>query len=65
MLCDVVGRDAGQLQTDLAQQHGIMVRHYTKQELAGYVRISAGKPEHTDALLAALRSMEAQPSAAS
>ncbi len=37
---------------------GIMVRHYAKKELSGYVRISVGKPEHTDALQAALKRME-------
>ena len=33
------------------------VRHYAKPELKGYIRISVGKPEHTDAVLAALKSM--------
>jgi histidinol-phosphate aminotransferase len=30
------------------------VRHYAKKELSGYIRISVGRPEHTDAVLAAL-----------
>jgi histidinol-phosphate/aromatic aminotransferase/cobyric acid decarboxylase-like protein len=36
---------------------GIMVRHYAKKELSGFIRISVGKPEHTDALMAALDSL--------
>jgi len=31
-----------------------MVRHYAKKELSGYIRISVGKPEQTDVLIAAL-----------
>jgi histidinol-phosphate aminotransferase len=34
-----------------------MVRHYSKKELSGYIRISVGKPEHTDALVAALKAI--------
>ena len=41
----------------LAAEHGIMVRHYAKKELSGYVRISVGRPEDTQKLLAALRGM--------
>lgn len=58
ILCNVVGRDAKQLKDSLAKEYGIMVRHYAKKELAGYIRISAGKPEQTDALLKALRDIE-------
>lgn len=50
------GRDAKGLKDALAGQ-GIMVRHYAKKELSGYIRISVGKPEHTDALLAVLRKL--------
>lgn len=34
-----------------------MVRHYAKKELSGFIRISVGKPEHTDALMEALGSI--------
>ena len=51
------GKDAKQVKEDLAQQHGIMVRHYQKALLDGFVRISVGKPEQTDFLITALRSM--------
>ncbi|KAI5071047.1 hypothetical protein GOP47_0013298 [Adiantum capillus-veneris] len=32
-----------------------MVRHYDKKELRGFIRISVGKPEHTDALMKAFK----------
>eukprot|EP00195_Chlamydomonas_chlamydogama_P013067 CAMPEP_0202901950 /NCGR_PEP_ID=MMETSP1392-20130828/15494_1 /ASSEMBLY_ACC=CAM_ASM_000868 /TAXON_ID=225041 /ORGANISM="Chlamydomonas chlamydogama, Strain SAG 11-48b" /LENGTH=377 /DNA_ID=CAMNT_0049588615 /DNA_START=178 /DNA_END=1311 /DNA_ORIENTATION=+ len=50
------GRDAKALKDGLANR-GIMVRHYAKKELSGYIRISVGKPEHTDALIEVLKSM--------
>ena len=54
MLCKVVqGYDAKSVKTALAKQ-GIMVRHYAQHHLSGYVRISVGKPEQTDRLIAAL-----------
>ncbi len=58
ILCSVKGRDAKQLKDVLAKEYGIMVRHYAKKELSGFVRISAGKPEHTDELLKALQEIE-------
>ena len=36
---------------------GVMIRHYSKKELKGYVRVSVGMPEHTDALMACLNSL--------
>jgi histidinol-phosphate aminotransferase len=57
VLCKVTqGRDAKAIKDALAQA-GVMVRHYAKKELSGYVRVSVGKPEHTDALMAALRAL--------
>jgi hypothetical protein len=35
----------------------VQVRHYAKKELSGYIRISVGKPEQTDAVVAALKQM--------
>ncbi len=49
-------RDAKLVRDTLASA-GIMVRHYAKKELSGYIRVSVGKPEHTDALMVALRSI--------
>ncbi|KAG9142966.1 hypothetical protein Leryth_006223 [Lithospermum erythrorhizon] len=54
ILCEVtLGKDAKKLKEDLATM-GVMIRHYTKKELSGYVRVSVGKPEHTDALMRCL-----------
>jgi histidinol-phosphate aminotransferase len=54
ILCRVVGRDAKELQQAL-ECEGILVRYFNKPGLADCIRISAGKPEHTDALVEALR----------
>lgn len=48
------GRDAKQVK-DMLMAEGIMVRHYSKKELSGYIRVSVGKPEHTDVLQRALQ----------
>ncbi|XP_065621392.1 histidinol-phosphate aminotransferase, chloroplastic [Quercus suber] len=55
ILCEVAsGMDAKVLKEDLAKM-GVMIRHYNKKELRGYVRVSVGKPEHTDVLMECLR----------
>ncbi|GAA0141295.1 transaminase [Lithospermum erythrorhizon] len=55
ILCEVtLGKDAKKLKEDLATM-GVMIRHYTKKELSGFVRVSVGKPEHTDALMRCLK----------
>lgn len=41
------------VQEDLAKM-GVMIRHYNNKELKGYVRVSVGKPEHTDAFMKCL-----------
>ncbi len=51
------GRDAKAIKDALATQHGIMVRHYAKKELSGYIRVSVGRPEHTDKLIDALKKL--------
>ena len=51
-----VGRDAKDVK-DALMAEGIMVRHYAKKELSGYIRVSVGKPEHTDALQRALQKL--------
>jgi len=53
VLCRVVGRDAKALKEALARQ-GILVRYYAKPGLENCIRVSAGKPEQTAALLSAL-----------
>ena len=54
ILCRVVGRDAAQLKAWLSQEHGIFVRYFNKPGLSDHIRISVGRAEDTDALLAAL-----------
>ncbi|KAK7815918.1 histidinol-phosphate aminotransferase, partial [Quercus suber] len=55
ILCEVAsGMDAKVLKEDLAKM-GVMIRHYNNKELRGYVRVSVGKPEHTDVLMECLR----------
>ncbi|MBA0587777.1 hypothetical protein Gorai_000898 [Gossypium raimondii] len=55
ILCEVTsGMDAKKLKDDLSKM-GVMVRHYNKKELKGYIRVTAGKPEQTDALMECLR----------
>jgi len=56
ILCKVIARDAAQLKADLAQNHGILIRYFNKPGLSDHIRISVGKPEHTDALLKAFQS---------
>jgi len=53
-LCRVSGRDAARLKIDLAEKYGILVRYFNKPGLKDCIRISVGKPEHTDMLLEAL-----------
>ncbi|XP_030501409.2 histidinol-phosphate aminotransferase, chloroplastic isoform X2 [Cannabis sativa] len=55
ILCKVTsGMDAKKLKEDLAKI-GVMIRHYNSKELKGFVRVSVGKPEHTDILMDCLR----------
>jgi histidinol-phosphate aminotransferase len=53
VLCRVIDRDAKTLKEALAAR-GILVRHYAKPGLENCIRVSAGRPDQTDALLAAL-----------
>lgn len=54
VLCRVEGQDARELKAALATR-GILVRHYAKPGLENCIRVSAGRPEQTDALLEALK----------
>jgi histidinol-phosphate aminotransferase len=56
ILCRVVGRDARALKAAL-EAAGILVRYFSKPGLTDCIRISVGKPEHTDALMGALEAM--------
>jgi histidinol-phosphate aminotransferase len=53
VLFRVVGRDAAALKQALAQE-GILVRHFAKPGVDNCIRISAGRPQDTDRLVAAL-----------
>ncbi len=54
ILCKVIDQDAAQLKADLAQNHGILIRYFNKPGLDDHIRISVGKPQHTEALLTVL-----------
>ncbi|MFQ5933688.1 MAG: histidinol-phosphate transaminase [Dehalococcoidia bacterium] len=56
ILCQVLKGDARRLYEQL-QQRRILIRYFDTQGLRNFVRISAGKPEHTDAVVEALRSI--------
>jgi histidinol-phosphate aminotransferase len=50
---------AGRALWEALRRRGVLVRHYADPRLARHVRISAGRPEETDALLAALEAVAA------
>jgi len=54
IFCSVLNGKANELQQKL-QRKGILVRYFDKPMLRNSIRISVGKPEHTDALIKALR----------
>lgn len=53
ILCRVIDREAKALKQALEAQ-GILVRYFDKPGLQNCIRVSVGKPEQTDALVAAL-----------
>jgi len=53
ILCHVIGRQARDVHQELRRK-GISVRYFDTPRLTNCLRISVGKPEHTDALIAAL-----------
>ncbi|MDO8687432.1 MAG: aminotransferase class I/II-fold pyridoxal phosphate-dependent enzyme, partial [Dehalococcoidales bacterium] len=55
ILCEVLKGEARELRQKL-QNKGILIRGYFDQPLLrNFIRISVGKPEHTDALIKALK----------
>ncbi|MFC1933199.1 histidinol-phosphate transaminase [Chloroflexota bacterium] len=54
ILCSVLNGEAKELKQNL-QDKGILVRYFDQPLLRNYIRISVGKPEHTDALIKALQ----------
>lgn len=61
VLCWISHIEAAYLKTRLAQA-GILVRYFNKPGLQNCIRISVGKPEHTDVLVQALRQLETEDS---
>jgi histidinol-phosphate aminotransferase len=57
VLLRVLDRPAREVQRALADQ-GILVRYFDKPGLQDHLRISVGKPEHTDRLIQVLKAME-------
>lgn len=57
VLFRVEGRPAKDVARGL-RQRGVLVRYYARPDLSDYVRISAGRPEDTDRLVEALKSLE-------
>ncbi len=54
ILCSVLKGEARELHQKL-QSKGILVRYFDQPHLQNFIRISVGKPEHTDALIRALK----------
>jgi len=57
ILCKVVGKDAAELKTQLAQEHGIFIRYFNKTGLRDHIRISVGRPQDTDTFMEALKNL--------
>ncbi len=60
ILCRVLDRPARALKEALAAE-GIFVRYFDTSYLKNYIRISVGRPEHSDALIATLRRLSDDP----
>jgi histidinol-phosphate aminotransferase len=56
ILCDVIGREGKSVKLAL-ERKGILVRHYNKARLENCIRISVGRSEQTDRLLAELHQL--------
>lgn len=57
ILCQVDGRDAAELKAKLAQEFGVFIRYFNKPGLRDHIRISVGRPSHTDVLIDALKKL--------
>jgi histidinol-phosphate aminotransferase len=57
LLCGVPRGNARQIKEGL-EERGIFIRYFDRPQLRDMVRISVGKPEHTDALIEALTTWE-------
>jgi len=57
ILCQVRGKDAAELKSKLANEHGVFIRYFNKPGLRDHIRISVGRAEDTEVLLDALRKL--------
>ncbi len=57
ILCKVIGKDAAELKTKLAQEYGVFIRYFNKSGLRDHIRISVGRPSDTDVLIEALKKL--------
>jgi len=57
VLCRVRGLDAAALKRRLAQEHGVLVRHFAKPGLEDHIRISVGRPEDTERVVGAVKAV--------
>ena len=57
ILCKVVERDAAELKSRLAEEHGIFIRYFNKPGLRDHIRISVGRAEDTNRLITALETL--------
>jgi histidinol-phosphate aminotransferase len=60
ILCEVRGLNARDVRDLLADQ-GIMIRYFDVPGLRNCIRISVGKPQHTDRVIDALKALSAHP----
>lgn len=59
LLCDLLKGNAEEL-VDFLARRGIIIRYFRKPRLMNSIRISVGLPEHTDAIVSALREWRAE-----
>jgi histidinol-phosphate aminotransferase len=57
ILCQVMGRDAAELKEKLARKYGVFIRYFNKPGLRDHIRISVGRPEDSDRVIAALKTL--------
>ena len=57
ILCQVIERNAAELKSRLAQEHGVFVRYFNKPGLSDHIRISVGRAEDTDVLVKVLNGL--------